>query len=441
MSDNPSLKSAITELAKKYITKLDIARIRRDIPASSDKNVQHIWFARRLTDDKLEVSQRVGLVGEQAKELSLFISIVVDTLSRHKDYFQQPERVTVEIIYDALAWYVYNNDCGRPNADSIFINELAKGLCGGLSIFRFLVPIRNLTVTEEVQIDEVRILPPSFLAGPTPVLERLRRCDERIRNCLSGKLSVNCSFADIMIEARSDAEALRKVKIEATELFLLLRYCIVLNERYYISNDRDWSPYIDSDVLPIVLLGESNEEIRSVRLPGFMGRQEAIVSIDQDIREVNIVNAGLLSRSLSKKHAKSYASDVYQAILWASRSHDETDSNTRLIFLVAALEAVIPAESKSEIAFRVSILSALLLKKAGRDPSDTSARVRRAYELRSKLVHGGNVTVPHVIVDQLSHIVEDIIKLQLESEDVESLLRSKPKDYYNELQNRLLTDF
>jgi len=114
MSDYQSLNSAITELARTYITKLEIARIRRDISASSDKNVQYIWFTRRLTDDKLEVSQRVGLEGEQTTEFPSFISNVVDTLSRHKEYFRQPERVTVEMIYDALAWFVYNNDHGRP---------------------------------------------------------------------------------------------------------------------------------------------------------------------------------------------------------------------------------------------------------------------------------------------------------------------------------------
>lgn len=437
MANSASPKNAITESARRYISKLDIASIQRDYPSSIDKSLSRICFSRLLNVDTAETRQTVTLVGQQADDFFSFVKEVVDTLSGVKDFAMQPERVTVDIIYEILAQFVFNTDNGRIDAKATFIEDLGKGLCGEPFSFRILVPIKNLKVSQFVRIDDIKISPLTDVSELEPLLKRIGRSDDSIKEVLEGRGMIDYAYAETTVDARSDEEAISKATRSATELFLLLRFCLVIGTGYLFHRGSNWSPYIDTEVLPTLIPRTSNQTIRTARLPGFTTKPELLVEIDKEVCELPVFKAGLLSRSISRESGKLYASDVYQAILWASRSHDETDSNTRLIFLVAALEAVIPAESKSEIVFRVAILSALLLKKSGRDPSETFEKVKRGYDLRSRLVHGLNVTVPQVVVDQLSHIVEDIIKLQLESNDVERLLRSKPEDYHRELQARL----
>ncbi len=437
MSTKQRPLTAIRDLSNTYISSFDASKVIRGFQQSTDVNMPRVSISRTLIEGEQQTPITITLIGEQASALVEFVTNIIEKLSSHTDFSMQPERVTIDIIYEALARYVCSVNHNQADARSKFVNDIKQKLCGKPLPFRFLVPVKNLSVTGEVRFDDTCILPPAYLAQSVQASKPLLQCFEPSHNYLTDDTTVNCAFVDVRVDARSVIEAVDKAKRAATELYLLLRFCLVLSKVYSANRYTDLSQYIDTMILPLVQLGESDLDIRSIRLPLMLSNREPVVSLSQDDCDFPIVKAGLLSRSLSKKSAKSYASDVYQAILWASRSHDETDSNTRLIFLVAALEAVVPTESKSEIAFRVSILSALLLKKAGRDPSDTAARIRRAYELRSRVVHGGNVTVPHVIVDQLSHIVEDIIKLQLETEDVEILLRSKAEDYLRMLHARL----
>jgi hypothetical protein len=109
---------------------------------------------------------------------------------------------------------------------------------------------------------------------------------------------------------------------------------------------------------------------------------------------------------------------------------DRSSAEDSIVDHLIALESLVLSDTgspdvRTELGYRLSLRVAHFLERAGRDRRDTFRFMRKAYELRSRISHGGSiptevhlspeVTTPiHAFLEELTAIIRDTIKIAVE---------------------------
>lgn len=106
-------------------------------------------------------------------------------------------------------------------------------------------------------------------------------------------------------------------------------------------------------------------------------------------------------------------SHLITALMRFSSSYEKSSPPDRLIDLVIALEALFGDGESGSIAYKVATRCAFWLHPPGKGRLDTFKFIKKAYDMRSRSVHGGQKESPtEVQLNQLEHIVRvSLIKL------------------------------
>ena len=110
---------------------------------------------------------------------------------------------------------------------------------------------------------------------------------------------------------------------------------------------------------------------------------------------------------------KKSPSHLITALMRFSSSYEKSSLPDRLIDLVIALEALFGDGESGSIAYKVATRCAFWLHPPGKERLDTFKFIKKAYDMRSRSVHGGQKESPSEIqLNQLEHMVRaSLIKL------------------------------
>ena len=98
---------------------------------------------------------------------------------------------------------------------------------------------------------------------------------------------------------------------------------------------------------------------------------------------------------------------IYNALRRFSSSHEERVSADRLLELVIALESLFGGKGDSTT-YKVALRASCFLYPPGRDRQETFKKIRRAYDDRSRLIHGDRLHPKYT--DEEIDAIEDLLR-------------------------------
>jgi len=118
-------------------------------------------------------------------------------------------------------------------------------------------------------------------------------------------------------------------------------------------------------------------------------------------------------------------------------SHEREKPEDKLIDYTVSLEALfLKEEEKAELSYRLSIRMAILLGKNKKDRKEIFSNVRKAYDLRSKIIHGStrasNEDVREIVI-KIENYLRESIKLFLDlikTKSYEEIIDAIDKDIF-----------
>ncbi|MBK9181757.1 MAG: hypothetical protein IPM83_01285 [Ignavibacteria bacterium] len=125
---------------------------------------------------------------------------------------------------------------------------------------------------------------------------------------------------------------------------------------------------------------------------------------------------------ISEAKKQTVATKFLDAMTWLGRAVDITDEATRLLFQVTALEALLPLDGKEEKVHQVSLLTTVLGEFAGYPRKETYELIKRAYSVRSEIVHGSRMTTSKYEPDRIQRLLDRIMDFLLFNEQGKEML-------------------
>ena len=140
---------------------------------------------------------------------------------------------------------------------------------------------------------------------------------------------------------------------------------------------------------------------------------------------------------ISETDNQTVASNVLDAMTWLGRAVDITDEATRLLFQVTALESLLPLDGKDEKVHQVSLLTTVLGEFAGYPRKETYELIKRAYSVRSEVVHGSRMTTSKYEPDRIQRLLDRIMDFLLFNEEGKEMLSLSGDAFRLELMEKL----
>lgn len=213
----------------------------------------------------------------------------------------------------------------------------------------------------------------------------------------------------------------KDVLIDAQQIIELLRYGVsLLNERdnyeehiIYLSPPQEVQGRIISDALPDRKWFDNREW-------EWFDNIKPILTLGID--DINVmIDAGVMRMAevINVPNQSEFERVIFRGIHWLSSAHIQTHKETRLVNLVTALEVLLgPSDREERIANSIAESAAILLAICVDDRIEHKKRVKKYYDLRSKVVHGGGQKeIPKETLRELTYTVALVIKYLITHKD------------------------
>lgn len=385
--------------------------------------------------------QAVVMYGDVAKRFSsLSDSVYALATKRDMRMGNVPisEKNVETVLEECLARYIRHSvtqlDIG---VDNIVRTVLEEAILSEPRQHTVLVPIYGLYTDRAVEFRGVRYSLPSDC--PEYVSRMTKSSKENMLGIAPTDAELNSGFdviAKVECRARFLDDAVHGAKEKVSRDLAILRYSAY---REFRAASHLASPsVIRRERKPATLstIAFDDQGKGTTQLAGFTISVETPLNLQEWGRSK--WSAAIASAiTVSQAQGDSVAACLLDALTWLGRSTVQEDDATRLLFQITALESLLPVDGKEEKVHQISLHTTVLGGMAGLDRRDTYDLLRRAYTVRSEVVHGSRMTTSKYEPDRIGMLLDRIIDFMLFNESGVKLLALTTGEFRNVLMEIL----
>ncbi|MEN9281537.1 MAG: Apea-like [Bacteroidota bacterium] len=399
----------------------------------------HFSIHKLYIDDK-EFDQGIGLINEVALGFFGVIENVCEILSKGKsEHYLIPDKIVQAAIGECVArrlWHSWNNDAAP--LDEIVRSALSATLFAEQRSFTVSLPVYGLWIDEQVGFREVRYERPD---RSMKYRELVSKYDPPNNESHESDLAVGQSdgfdvIATLQCDARFVDEAILSAEQVVSRDLAIIFYC-AMRDYHGAPHLRVPSLKNESRIPPTFSVVAYDQNERGlVRPAGFTIGTETPLHMPQ---WVSSKWYGMLTtvNQISKEQQSSVAAKLLDALSWLGRSLSEDENSTRLLYQITALEHLLPIEGKDEKVLQVTMLTTMLAGIVGFDKKRAYRMVRRAYTVRSEVVHGSRMTTSNYEPERIGRLLDQIVDYLLFHDEGMTKLSMRPSDWHGELMSSL----
>lgn len=386
------------------------------------------------------VSQDIVLIDDEAIAFFTLREEVHGVVSKGKlQYELITEKIVEKVIGECVArskWHLKRNDA--VSSAAITKTVLDATLFAPQRAFTVCLPVFGCYVDSPITYGKVRFERPAhnpayleFESINDGAFENADSDSQRTREDLGEKV-----IAVHGCKARFVAEAILIAEREVSNDLQVVYYSAMrtyhgaapLRVPSLINRSRE------QPLLSVVAYDQQNRGV--VRPAAFAIGRETPINLDEWSQSRWCQRLETI-RKHSDSVKNSVATDLLGALSWLGRSLSEEQNATRLLFQITALEQLLPIQSKEERLHQVSLLATVLGGIVGYDRQYVYNLVRRAYDVRSAVVHGSRMASSMYEPDRVGRLLDQIVDYLVFDEEGVAVLNKTPDEWRVELMNRL----
>lgn len=334
------------------------------------------------------------------------------------------EKNVATVLEQCVARYVWHNvHKGIHGAEQTVKTVLAKALLSQPKLHVVLVPVHGLSTRDLVEFRGCRYSRP---AECPEYVERMSKILDGTELGIAdaGSEELNNGFHVIVrveCEARFINDAIHGAKERVSRDLAILRYSAY---REFQGPPHLASPGVinwerHSPTLSTIAFDDRNQGV--IQIAAFSVGVAAPLNL-QVWSKSKWSGALAVAHDISIKSEKSVASSLLDSLTWLGRSTVQEDDATRLLFQITALESLLPLDGKDEKTHQVSLQTTVLGGMAGSSRRDTYELIKRAYGVRSAVVHGSRMTTSKYEPDRIQRLLDRIVDFLLFNEEGKEML-------------------
>lgn len=441
-SPGVSVDQQIEDLILDFLNNTPVQNLTSHFPINIE-DVKHWYFSVHewMVGDAV-CQQSIGMVDEVARSFFMLVETVY-MLSTKRDMKKGDlpiSRKNVEAFMEGcVARYIWHSpNKTNTEAEDFVRTEIRGALLSPPRPHTVLVPVYGLFTNCPVEFRGV------LYSRPKECSEYVNRMSKILdRNSLSiadaESDELNSGFdviARVECRARFLDDAVHGAKEKVSRDLAILRYSAY---REFRAASHLASPSVikrERKPARLSTIVFDDQDSGTTQIAGFSISAEAPLNLQ--VWSDSKWSAAIASATtLSQAQGDSVAACLLDALTWLGRSTVQEDDATRLLFQITALEALLPVDGKEEKVHQISLQTTVLGGMTGLDRRDIYNLIRRAYTVRSEVVHGSRMTTSKYEPGRIGMLLDRIIDFLLFDEAGVGLLALSTDDFRNVLMEKV----
>jgi|LauGreDrversion4_2_1035121.scaffolds.fasta_scaffold74133_1 hypothetical protein len=437
-SDNQQIVDMILE----FLNEVGVAGLTASLPR--DRGQLSVWnyHVSDWTQDGSRVKQPIVMIDDVARRFFSLRESVYAILTKEKlkkGSIAISEKSVKAVLEQCVARFVWHSERGAGMQPQESVAKFLKeALLSQPRSHTVLVPVYGLHVNEPVEFRGSRysrpVDCPEYVDRTSKIFDgvELGMADARGAELNSGFdviVRVEC-------KARFVDDAIHGAKEKVSRDLAVLRYSAyrAFREPPHLSVPGVVSWERKQHNLSTVAFDDRDQGV--IQIAAFSTGATVPLNL-KSWNESRWSSAVLTVHDISLSNDKSVASSLLDALTWLGRSTVQEDDATKLLFQITALESLLPLDGKDEKTHQVSLQTTVLGGMAGSSRSDTYELIKRAYGVRSAVVHGSRMTTSKYEPERVSRLLDRIVDFLLFDEKGKGLLGLSVDDFRMELMTKL----
>ena len=435
-----AIEQQVQECVEQFLGQASVPELQANFPTDRVGVAHwHFSFHKLYIDDK-EFDQGIGLINDVAHRFFNVVENVCEILSKGKsEHYLVPDKIVLAAISECVArrvWHSWNNNAA--SLDEIVRSALSATLFAAKRSFTVSLPVYGLWIDEQVDYREVKYERPDRSSKYKELVSKFEPPNgESDESDLAEEQSAGFDvISTVRCDARFADEAILIAEQVVSRDLAIIFYCA--------ARDYHGAPHLRVPSLKnkpriqpsFSVVAYDQDDRGQIRPAGFTIGTESPLHMPQ---WVGSKWYGMLTTvdQISKEQQSSVAAKLLDALSWLGRSLSEDQNSTRLLYQITALEHLLPIEKKDEKVLQVTMLTTILGGIVGFDKNRAYRLVKRAYNLRSEVVHGSRMTTSNYEPDRIERLLNRIVDYLLFNDEGMTKLSMKPSDWHEELMSSL----
>ncbi len=394
----------------------------------------------RLNIDGREFDQDIRMINGVALVFFGVIKNVCELLSKGKSgYYLIPEKIVLKAIGECVARYVWHktNDNAAP-LDEIVESVLSATLFAAQRLFTVSLPVYGLWIDEQVDFREVKYERPDTSAKYIELVSKFEPTNAELHksDLTAGQSNGVDVIATVQCKARFADEAILIAEQEVSRDLAIIFYC-AMRDYHGAANLRVPSLKNKPRIQPsLSVVAYDQNERALIRPAGFSIGTESPLHMPQWVGSNWYDILTTVDRN-SKEQPNSVGVKLLDALSWLGRSIAEEHNSTKLLYQITALEHLLPIQGQDEKVLNVTLMTTILGGVVGFDKNRVYKNVKRAYNVRSEVVHGVRMTTSNYEPELICRLLDRIVDYLLFHDEGFTKLSMKPNEWRAELMRSL----
>ena len=435
-----NIEQQVQECVVRFLGQASVPELQAVFPSDRAGITQWHFSIHKLNIDGREFDQGIRMINEVALGFFGVIENVCEILSKGKSgHYLIPDKTVQAAIGECAArrvWHSRNNDA--TPLDEIVRDALSATLFADQRLFTVSFPVYGLWIDEQVGFREVKYERPDRSTKYIVLVSKFEPPNAESHK--SDLTAVQSDGFDVIATVQCDARFADEAIIIAEQVvsrdLAIIFYCAV-RDYHGAAHLRVPSLKNKPRIQPSFSVVAYDENERGlVRPAGFTIGTESPLNMPQ---WVSSKWYGMLTavNQVSKEQLNSVAAKLLDALSWLGRSLAEDQNSTRLLYQITALEHLLPIDGKDEKVHQVTMLTTILGGIVGFDKKRVYHMIKRAYNVRSEVVHGSRMTTSNYEPERIGRLLDRIVDYLLFSDDHISILQMTPAAWRQDLMSEL----